>query len=133
MFKVPEKYRVKDGAFVSTSDIGCNGMFQIPFNKISDQKKSKKRFIVFTFIYSDPPLKEGDEVWEHVSVSLPFRTPNWDVMCKIKDMFWDADDTVMQLHVPPEDHINNHPYCLHLWRPKNQSIPRPPSIMVGIK
>ena len=30
--------------------------------------------------------------WEHVSVCPENRTPNWDEMCKIKDMFWNDDE-----------------------------------------
>ncbi|EFH8163197.1 hypothetical protein GI328_23040 [Escherichia coli] len=47
-------------------------------------------------------------------------------------MFWEPEDAVMQLHVPESQHINNHPYCLHLWRPINKEIPLPPQFMVGI-
>lgn len=71
--------------------------------------------------------------WDHVSVSRSSRCPNWPEMEYIKRKFFNDDETVMQLHVPASDHINNHPNCLHLWRPQNQEIPRPPSIAVGVK
>lgn len=71
--------------------------------------------------------------WEHVSVSLRNRCPNWREMSYVKDLFWEAWETVMQLHVAKVDHINMHPYCLHLWRPVNEAIPIPPSILVGVK
>jgi hypothetical protein len=64
--------------------------------------------------------------WEHVSVSTRNRTPNWYEMAFIKDVFWSEDETVMQLHVPKSDHRNLHPHVLHLWRPRNAEIPRPP-------
>jgi hypothetical protein len=32
----------------------------------------------------------------------------------------------MQVHVPASEHINIHPYTLHLWRPLLLEIPRPP-------
>ena len=70
--------------------------------------------------------------WEHVSVSLPNRCPNWFEMDFIKDIFWLETETVMQLHVPKADHRCLHPYCLHLWRPtRGVEIPRPPAILVG--
>ncbi len=53
------------------------------------------------------------------------------MMAQIKDLFWGDSETVMQLHVPAADHVNDHPYCLHLWKPINQDIPRPPSYTVG--
>lgn len=71
--------------------------------------------------------------WEHVSVSRKDRCPTWEEMCQIKDMFWDEDDCVVQYHPPKEDWVNNHPNCLHLWRPIGVEFPRPPSIMVGIR
>jgi hypothetical protein len=71
--------------------------------------------------------------WDHVSVSRGDRCPTWDEMEYVKRLFFKRDETAMQLHVPPTDHVNNHPYCLHLWRPlPPRVIPRPPSIMVGL-
>ena len=71
------------------------------------------------------------EGWEHVSVSLRDRCPTWAEMEEVKRRFWSDVDTVMQLHVPPREHRNCHPYCLHLWRPTDQEIPRPPGIFVA--
>lgn len=69
--------------------------------------------------------------WEHVSVSLETRTPTWDELEFIRSLFWKDDETVIQLHVPKKDHINFHPYCLHLWRPIGLNIPLPPAETVG--
>ena len=69
--------------------------------------------------------------WEHVSVSRKNRCPNWPEMAHVKQVFFKPDETVMQLHVPEEEHINLHNNCLHLWRPLETEIPKPPSIMVG--
>lgn len=71
--------------------------------------------------------------WDHVSVSRSNRCPNWPEMEHVKRLFFRDDETAMQLHVPPSDHVNIHPHCLHLWRPQAAEIPRPPSIMVGPK
>ncbi|MCX8016811.1 MAG: hypothetical protein N2690_02735 [Rhodocyclaceae bacterium] len=51
----------------------------------------------------------------------------------MKALFWDDEDAVMQLHPPQSQWVNNHSYCLHLWRPTQQPIPLPPAILVGIK
>ena len=72
-------------------------------------------------------------LWEHVSVSLPNRCPNWPEMCHIKALFWDDEETVIQLHPPKSQWINNHSFCLHMWRPLKQEIPLPPSETVGNK
>jgi hypothetical protein len=75
-------------------------------------------------------LREG---WEHVSVSTRRRrTPNWQEMCFVKDLFWDEEERVMQLHPPLSEYVKNNRYCLHLWKPLHQDIPAPPAIYVGI-
>ena len=78
-------------------------------------------------------IASSSEGWDHVSVSLPNRCPNWIEMDFIKRTFFKEEENAMQLHVPPEDHISCHPYCLHLWRPHDAEIPRPPGWMVGPK
>ena len=72
----------------------------------------------------------GDQ-WDHVSVSRSNRCPNWPEMEHIKRMFFEPHEAAMQLHVPVSEHINAHPYCLHLWRPQNEPIPRAPGWMVA--
>jgi hypothetical protein len=69
--------------------------------------------------------------WEHVSVSTDRRCPTWQEMDFVKDLFWGPEETVMQLHVPKNRHVNVHPYCLHLWRPLFTAIPLPPRDTVG--
>lgn len=112
-FHVPNKYRIKEGRMGSTDNIGNNGAFRV---------KSK-----FNVIASD----QGG--WEHVSVSMQHRCPNWKEMCQIKSLFWDDEDVVIQYHPAKADYVNIHPHCLHLWRPIDQTIPTPPSIMIGPK
>ena len=68
--------------------------------------------------------------WDHVSVSRKDRCPTWEEMETVKRLFFAEDETAMQLHVPPTDHINVHPYCLHMWRPHGGHIPLPPKGMV---
>jgi hypothetical protein len=69
--------------------------------------------------------------WDHVSVSRRERCPNWIEMSRVKDLFFNDEEIAMQLHVAKENHINDHPFCLHLWRPMNTEIPLPPAFMVG--
>lgn len=76
-------------------------------------------------------IASNGEGWDHVSVSRANRCPNWPEMEQVKRLFFRDDETAMQLHVPPADHINCHPNCLHLWRPHGVEIPRPPAFMVG--
>lgn len=71
--------------------------------------------------------------WEHLSVSLPHRCPTWEQMCFMKDQFWNDDEVCFQLHPKKEDYVNNHNYCLHIWRNIETEIITPPRIMVGVK
>jgi len=84
-------------------------------------------FRTLTIIFSD------GMGWEHVSVSTPSRCPNWAEMCFVKNLFWAPDDVVMQLHPRESAYVNNHPFCLHLWRPKAATIPEPPPELVGTR
>ncbi len=69
--------------------------------------------------------------WDHVSVSTKRRCPTWADMEFVKRLFFLPGETAMQLHVPPDDHVNCHPFVLHLWRPNDwREIPRPPPILV---
>lgn len=71
--------------------------------------------------------------WDHVSVSRPDRCPTWEEMAHVKALFFSEEEAAMQLHPPASEYVNNHPHCLHLWRPQAVEIPRPPEWMVGIK
>lgn len=125
MFHVPEKNRVNDGSVMSSdSSFGNNGAFIIKHTP--GFNKSPVRLYV---------IASDGMGWEHVSVSLIDldRCPTWNEMCRIKDIFWDSDDCVIQYHPPKSEYVNNHSYCLHLWRPIGIEIPLPESILVGIK
>ncbi len=69
--------------------------------------------------------------WEHVSIA-PYdkKTPTWEDMCKVKRMFWEDDEAVVQIHPKREDYVNRKKNCLHLWRPIDQELPLPPKLYV---
>lgn len=69
--------------------------------------------------------------WDHVSVAYPNRCPNWEEMCFIKDIFWDEEECVMQLHPPKSVYVNVHPHCLHLWKRQGYDFETPPMEFVG--
>lgn len=117
-FKVPEKFRVKTGPMRSDASYGCNGQFSVT------SVKFKRRLLV--------QCSDGLG-WEHVSVSCYDRCPTWNEMSYIKSLFWSDDDLVIQIHPPKADYVNNHKYCLHLWRKAgtNEFIERPESWLVG--
>lgn len=119
--KVPEKYRKTNGVLRSDSRAGNNGCFIIPLSH-------RTTAIV---------IASDGQGWEHVSVhavsDAKERTPTWAEMCKIKEVFWEDEETVIQYHPPKSEHINNHKYCLHLWKPVGMEIPLPDSILVGFQ
>ena len=69
--------------------------------------------------------------WDHVSVSRKNRVPNWAEMEHVKRLFFNDDETAVQFHVPSEAHISFHEFVLHLWRPQDVALPRPPGVLVG--
>ena len=91
---------------------------------------------------SEPDIPDEWRGWEHVSVhafrdaarefNVKMRTPTWREMAYVKDLCWDGEDVVMQLHPRKSEYVNNHPHVLHLWRPTHATIPTPPSILVGV-
>lgn len=116
-----EQYRFHSGGWGSApgDDFGA---FRIPRPEGED-----------LMIIASPGDAHEEIPWEHVSISTKNRCPHWKEMCFVKDLFWDAEDMVMQLHPPKSTWINNHPFCLHLWRPTESEIPAPPQIAVGYK
>lgn len=101
------------------------GAFRIPCRKTAGELR------VLACDGSIARADNGDPfAWDHVSVSLRNRPPNWAEMCFVKSLFWDDTEAVMQLHVPAAEHIDIHAFTLHLWRPLLVPIPLPPSEMV---
>ena len=70
--------------------------------------------------------------WDHVSVSLPDRCPTWEEMCYINHLFFSAHEWATQFHPPKSKNINNHEFCLHMWRKQGCLAETPPPEMVGI-
>lgn len=115
-FHAPQQFLTIHPVY-KTSGSGNNGFFTF-----------KRKNIHYRMVASD------EMGWEHVSVSLSVkRCPDWEEMCMIKDLFWDKEDCVLQYHPPESEYVNYAPYVLHMWRPTDQNIPLPPSIVVGPK
>lgn len=114
-----EPYRLPLTGSDLASRPGCDyGIFIIPFARTGVELRVMASA-------GSPEMR-----WEHVSVSLPGRCPNWPEMDHVRSLFWRDDETVMQLHVPRADHVNVVSTCLHLWRPLDVEIPRPPKVAV---
>jgi len=126
--QLPEKYRLTQSrhasmqAALTTAADGANGVFIIPHHRIADYK--------YTVVISD---RNG---WDHVSVTLSCnkrdvkRCPTWEEMCYIKELFFDETEYVIQIHPAKGDYVNDHQWCLHLWKCTDRDFPKPPTIMV---
>ena len=76
-------------------------------------------------------IASDESGWDHVSVSRTSRCPNWIEMEFVRRHFFRAEECAMQLHPPLADYVNDHPYCLHIWRPHAAPLPQPPKWMIG--
>lgn len=74
---------------------------------------------------------DGLEEWEHVSVSLQNRCPNWEEMSYIKSLFWSDEQTVIQFHPKKSEYVDTCKTCLHLWRRRDSEHELPPRNLVG--
>ncbi len=113
-----EKWRViKQGdRYASPPDTQSHGLFEIKYQSFT-----------LLVLASDG---QGRIPWEHVSVSLAKRCPNWKEMCFVKDLFWSPDETVVQFHPRASEYVNLMPHCLHLWKRVGQEYELPPTLLV---
>lgn len=119
-FHVPEQFRLREGPLASGPSAGNNGAFILPA-KIANRT---------LFIIASDGMG-----WEHVSVHCAtgkrLYTPTWAEMCHIKDLFWDDEDVVLQIHPRKSQYVNFHEHTLHLWRHIEWSFPLPPPFLIG--
>lgn len=110
MFHVPNEFRIREGKMRSMNSYGNNGAFLF--------KHLGRKFYV---------IASDGLGWEHVSVSVvdKNRCPTWEQMCYVKDLFWDPEDIVLQIHPPKSVYVNTPEFTLHLWRNPNQEFQLP--------
>ena len=109
-----ERCRVTSGPLQSNPSYGFNGAFAL-----------RRGTICYLLIISD------GGGWDHVSVQVvergkKRRLPTWEEMTWIKDLFFDAEEPVIQYHPPRSQYVDVNPWVLHLWRPQCAEIPVPP-------
>lgn len=109
-----EKFRVQLPGYMPQNEGDIEGAFIIPYGN-----KNLKVMV---------GCGEG---WDHVSVSLRHRVPTWEEINWIKNLFFEDDETVIQIHPPKSQYVNCCKTCLHLWRPWGQEIKLPPRWMLA--
>ena len=125
-FHAPEKFRIR-----GDPSWGACGAFLIP--AIAPRRPVPLKIV------ASGSLEDWNEcgfdlpAFEHVSVSTPTRCPTWEEMCFVKALFWDDEDLVIQYHPRRSQYVNNHPNCLHMWRPIGVQIPEPSTLTVGVQ
>lgn len=127
--EIVEKGRVLNGPWAS-KPMMTSGMFNVYY-----PGTALRYLIVFSSGIDWGEQGLPGEPWEHASVSIPGtkRTPTWEEMCWVKNLFWEEEETVIQIHPPKSEYVNEHAYVLHLFRPLVTKIPLPPSRTVGRK
>ena len=59
---------------------------------------------------------------EHISITLDGkkRIPTWEEMKAIKDIFFNDEEECYQVFPKKSEYVNLHPYCMHIWRDRNE-------------
>ena len=120
-----DKYRTQLPPYISPPG-ATYGAFVIPYNGFHLR-------VIATDGNGGEQLKTE---WEHVSCHAydphfkKQRCPNWGEMCYVASLFWEQDETVMQVRPPEADYVNIHEFVLHWWKPLGVTIPMPPKICV---
>ena len=117
-----EQARIRTGPWGSDGGYGMYGAFRIAGPCGSE-----------LVILASAGVELEDEGWEHASVSVKHRTPNWTEMCFVKDLFWEDHETVVQFHPRKSEYVNQHPFALHLWKNNRFDYVLPNHLLVGTK
>jgi hypothetical protein len=130
-----ESGRVRSGPWATTPDWGLTGVFivQAPSGaKLHIGAHSGEgKMVAVDHPSGDRKVISASTGWEHVSVQTGHRTPTWNEMCFVKDLFWEKEECVVEYHPPLAQYVKFNAHCLHLWRPKHATIPMPSVSLVA--
>lgn len=98
-----DKYRKSD---FERKFYGCNGDSG---NGVFLVRIKGKRYLI---------IASNGGGWDHVSISANKENymPTWDVLCAVKQLFFEDEEEVVQFFPRKSEYVNIHEYCLHLWR-----------------
>jgi len=87
--------------------------FKVHMNKADGSSYINKTLGLYVI---DSVSKESDgKLWQHVSLSRKSRLPTYDDIKLVKSLFIGDNKDAIQVFPKIENHVNIHPYCLHLW------------------
>lgn len=72
----------------------------------------------------EPALKAPVGIWLppselmlwHLSIAHQHRYPTWDEIADVRYELVPASVTMAMLLPPPEEYVNEHEFCMHLWQ-----------------
>lgn len=112
-----QRYRVDLPGYVKMPNESIQGAFLIPYGDVP--------------IVQLKVMSGCGEGWDHVSVSVQGRCATWDEMNWIRGLFFEPEETVIQIHAPASQYVNFHKHTLHLWRSWSQKVELPPQWMIA--
>jgi len=78
-----------------------------------DHKARNGRIIITASELTKVGAPAGQE-WLHASISWADALPTYDDMAALHKAVW-PEGYAYQVFAPPSQHVNLHPYALHLW------------------
>jgi hypothetical protein len=69
--------------------------------------------------------------WKHLTISNAQQkvSPSWNIMCRVKELFYADEEWAVQFH-PPKEGSQDDPYRLHLWAPLDEVLPVPMMVLI---
>lgn len=67
-------------------------------------------------------MEADGQYWLHVSARAKKRIPTYQELTRIKTLFIGDDRIAYHIFAPANEHVNIHPYVLHLWAPLQHRV-----------
>jgi hypothetical protein len=68
------------------------------------------------------PETGATDTWLHLSIARRDRMPTWTELTEARDLFLGPGTEAYQKLPKRSEHVNIHPYCLHLWALVNRPL-----------
>ena len=66
-------------------------------------------------LFSVADIHGDGRIWVHVSASYKDKLPSYNDLCTVKRIFIGDNRKALQIFPIKSDHVNIHPFALHLW------------------